>query len=103
VEKIKMQVITHAQEIGYDPLGTLDYAFQNEDFEKFEKIKLDESSLVNITEETKFNIGECYTLPGVMPSGDKYIFQIECIKDITDIDDHKPDYLWETTIFKREK
>ena len=97
----KYKLVAETQEIGYSAWGTLDYAFQDTEFEvkAYENLTWEE----NLIEEDlgKNGVGTIYLVPAKNQlTKERYMLHIEAIEYITDEDDEGTDYLWQTSLYK---
>jgi len=105
----KYKLIATTQEVGYSAWATLDYALQDTKFEPY-------AHLVHIDDNIDKDLGEggigtVYIVPArdetkvdLYGNGERYIFHIEAIKDISNEDDEGigTDYLWQTSLYQEQ-
>ena len=108
----KYKLIATTQEVGYSAWATLDYALQDTKFEPYENLSWDTSDNSVISKDLgEGGIGTVYIVPAkdetkvdLYGNGERYIFHIEAIKDISNEDDEGigTDYLWQTSLYQEQ-
>ena len=99
----KYKLVAETQEIGYSAWGTLDYAFQDTEFEvkAYENLTWEDNLILD--DLGKNGVGTIYLVPAKHQlTEERYMLHIQAIEDITDEDDEEigTDYLWQTSLYK---
>ena len=98
----KYKLVAETQEIGYSAWGTLDYAFQDTEFEvkAYENLTWEEDLIED--DLGKNGVGTIYLVPAKNQlTKERYMLHIEAVEEETiEEEGEEDDYIWRVSLYK---